>query len=85
VNPELYTVQVIGSHSKEKIDRFMKSGKSAQGYAWFESSYNAQPWYVVIKGIYRDRDAALGEAALVKKDTGLEPWVRSFENMNEVR
>ncbi len=85
VNPEFYTIQVMGSHSREKIDRFMESGKLAQGYAWFESSYNGQPWYVVIKGIYQDREAALSEAVEVKKITGLEPWVRSFETINEGR
>jgi len=81
MDPEFFTIQVIGSHSRDKIARLMASDGLRQGYGWFESRFQDRQWHVVIKGIYRDRDSARYEAASIKANTGLEPWVRNFRSI----
>jgi DamX protein len=83
MDPELFTVQVIASHSREKIERLMARDGLTQGYGWFESRFQDQPWHVVIKGIYSDRDSARYAVESIKANTGLEPWVRSFRSIQE--
>lgn len=59
IDEELYTLQILGSHSRDQINRFLLGLVNQDEYAWFESRFRQQKWYVVVKGIFPDQQSAI--------------------------
>jgi DamX protein len=75
--PDHYTIQLIGTHSREAMEAFIERHGLGSQAAWFKTSHRDKDWYVVVYGIYADRKLALTE--LKTLPAGLrraQPWAR---------
>jgi len=74
-----WTIQVLGSLSEETAHSFLGMGLDKKDYFYVKSSYQGQDWYVVLHGVYSNKEAA--RAALTSlpaeiRDAGA--WIRSL-------
>lgn len=80
--PQSYTLQVLGSRSLTKVKDFIGEQHERDKFAYFESRYQEQPWYVVVYGEFRDRPAALAAIESLPDDLrSLEPWARGLSGI----
>lgn len=74
-----YTLQLVGSSDRNAAIRYIRDRGLTNDAAYYATSRDGQPWYVVIYGNYADRDAA--QAALLHLPPTLRaasPWIRQF-------
>src|SRR3569623_126416 len=74
-----YTLQLVGSSDRSAALRYIRDRGITNDAAYYATSRDGQPWYVVIYGNYADRDAA--QAALLHLPPTLRaasPWIRQF-------
>ena len=74
-----YTLQLVGSSDRSAAIRYIRDRGITNDAAYYATSRDGQPWYVVIYGNYADRDAA--QAALLHLPPTLRaasPWIRQF-------
>lgn len=74
-----YTVQLLGSHSKQEVSEFIQQNRLQGKAIYYESNFQGKPWYVLVYGIYPTDQAA--EAALKQLPLAvqkLNPWVKSI-------
>jgi hypothetical protein len=83
IDENLYTLQVLGSHSRGQIDKFLAGLAGPGEYAWFETRFRQQKWYVVVKGVYPDRQSAINAVLKTEEVTGQKSWARSFGNIKQ--
>ncbi len=77
-----YAVQVMGSRSADGIRRFLDSNPGLGSGGYFATTYQGQPWYVVVSGQFADRSSAEDAiAALPDAVRELKPWVRSLADI----
>jgi DamX protein len=77
-----YAVQVMGSRSADSIRRFLDSTPGLGSGGYFATTYQGQPWYVVVSGQFADRSSAEDAiAALPDAVRELKPWVRSLADI----
>lgn len=74
-----YTLQLIGSTERNAVTQYIRDRGLMNDAAYYTTTRDGQPWYVVIYGSYPDRDAA--QAALLHLPSTLRaasPWIREF-------
>ena len=79
-----YTMQMLGSRTREGVIRFMEKFPSVKQFRVFETVNKGEPWFVVIFGRYQTRAEAL--AAVEDLPTGLQkqkPWVRRLSGIQK--
>ncbi|MFN3163007.1 MAG: AAA family ATPase [Pseudohongiellaceae bacterium] len=77
-----YAVQIMGSRSADNIRRFLDSTPDLNSGGYFATTYQGQPWYVVVSGQFADRGSAEDAiAALPDTVRELNPWVRSLADI----
>jgi septal ring-binding cell division protein DamX len=82
-NPAHYTVMLLGSHSKQAVLDFIRQQQLTGKAGYFQTRRKDAPWYVVIFGIYPDKQAALQAAAKLPAYPGTDkPWVRSIASVH---
>jgi hypothetical protein len=77
-----YTLQLVGARDRAAIDRFVARHGIEPPYAVFRSTLQGAPWYSLVAGDYRDRDAAI--AARDRLPAGLRGtgvWPRTFASV----
>jgi len=77
-----YTLQVLGAAVEKSARDFIRAQEQPQKFYMFTTSYKGKPWFVVIYGQYKDRNAAV-EASKNLPQTlrELRPWARSVQGI----
>jgi len=80
-----YTLQLVGSHSKNNILEYMAKQRVPEGYAYFETKRDDKSWFVVVGGQYPDRSTALAaiERLPVSNTDEIKPWARSVQSVRK--
>ncbi|MEX2131599.1 MAG: AAA family ATPase [Pseudohongiellaceae bacterium] len=80
--PQSYTLQVLGSQSEVKVHEFIAEQSGSSSFAYFESRYQNQPWFVAVYGDFKDREAASAAiATLPEALKTLRPWARALSGI----
>jgi DamX protein len=80
-----FVVQVFASYELASAKSFIKQYSSIKpALYWYETRHNNKPWYVVVAGVYKDRQSAQQAverwpAALRKQS----PWIRDIKAVQE--
>jgi DamX protein len=83
-SPEDYTLQLIGLRDAQGIPRFIKRNSLNGQAAYFRTSHQGQPWFVVLYGVYPNRGAAVkARSKLPPKLRGTGVWPRSFGSVQK--
>ena len=77
-HPEAYVLQLFGVSSRERLDRFLDAQAPGEPFAYFETRRGGSPWFVVLYGVYPDRESASNGANRLPSSVGGSPWIRSF-------
>lgn len=84
-SPDNYTLQLMGSHSIDNVQNFVRKYHLEGEMAVFSSRYREKTWYVLTFGIYQN--SAEAQAALDKLPATLrqtsKPWVRSLRSVQQ--
>lgn len=84
LNSQNYTVQLLGSHDKTSIEKFIARNNLQQQANIYRSELRGKTWYVAVYGqyntIHQARAAIAGLPASVKK---LRPWVKSLTTVQK--
>lgn len=79
-----YTLQMLGARSAQNAIDFIKANGSLSDFAFFETTYKGQPWFVVVYGEYASRESA--QAAVSRLPAALQqqkPWPRSIKGVQD--
>ena len=81
----LYSLQLLGSRSQKSVINYVKQYQlDLSRSAYYRGNYRGGEWYVLMYGIYPDRQAALearaGLPAAIRKG---KPWPRSLESVHQ--
>jgi DamX protein len=83
-SPEDYTLQLIGLRDAQGIPRFIKRHSLNGQAAYFRTSHQGQPWFVVLYGVYPNRSAAVkARSTLPPKLRSTGVWPRSFGDVQK--
>lgn len=84
INPNYYTLQLLGSHKKSDIIAFMRQHKLQNEAVYFHTYFNGQDWYVLISGDYPTlAQAKAARAKLPASLRVLNPWIRNFASVHK--
>jgi DamX protein len=83
-NPSHYVIQLVGTRHAAAAGKFVDDHKLGSKAAWFVTSHENKPWYVVVYGIYPD-NASARAAIKTLPDTlrAGSPWPRSVASVVE--
>lgn len=82
--PNRYTLQLVGARDRAAIERFVRKNRVKQPFAIFERTLNGRPWFSLVAGDYRDRDAAIAARdRLPKPLPKADSWPRTFASIQE--
>ncbi len=83
--PGNYVLQLIGAHDPEVINKVLESNPSIYDQvARFTTVNNNRRWYVLVYGLYKDRDSAVGHIPnLPERLRALGPWPRSLASIQQ--
>ena len=82
--PSNYVIQLVGTRNVAAADKFVDDHKLGPNGAWFLTSHENKPWYVVVYGMYPD--SASARAAIKALPEALRagsPWPRSVASVVE--
>jgi DamX protein len=80
-----FTVQLIGFHTLEALERFAADHVLPVVYYYRQESYQGRPWFVLIHSLHETREAA--EAVVAKLPPGLANlniWIRQLKADTEL-
>ncbi len=81
-----YTLQLLGSHNEQALRDFINTHKIASQSSYFKTQLNEKVWYVLVYGHYASKNKALiAIAALPQEIRQLQPWPRSYADINTAR
>lgn len=84
INPNYYTIQLLGSHKKSDIIAFMHQHKLQNEAVYFHTYFNGQDWYVLISGDYATlAQAKAARAKLPASLRNMNPWIRNFASVHK--
>ena len=77
-----YTLQMLGAGKRSSAEQFIQAQAEPQKFYMFQTRYKNKPWFVVVYGQYKDRNAAHAAAtALPSALTKLKPWARTIQGI----
>ncbi len=80
--PEHHTIQIFATYHLQSLDKFVVSRAIDKDFAWFETVHRGKPWYVLVHGIYQERnDARAAIAALPSALRQAKPWIRTIASI----
>lgn len=79
-----YTIQVMGSRSRDSAQQFVSQRLAGRTAGVISSSFQGQPWFVVAIGVFSDRLSALGVLQELPADLReYNPWARPIAEFQE--
>ena len=83
VPPDYYVVQLVALGTKEALEEYA-ARKALQGMSAARVERNGRLFYVLLLGVYPDRQAADDAAANLPPEFGeFDPWVRRVESLQQ--
>ena len=83
-DPSHYVIQVVGTRDASAVSKFLDDHKMGSKGAWFVTTHESKPWYVVVFGLYPDsRSARAAIETLPERLRAGSPWPRSVANVIE--
>lgn len=80
-----YMLQLLGTHTKETVNRFLAQHKLQGRASLYTTSRNGKPWYVVVYGPFPSRSKAMASiASLPPAVQALKPWPRAINGLKQV-
>ncbi|UTW03139.1 AAA family ATPase [Amphritea atlantica] len=77
-----YTLQMLGAGVRKSAEQFIRAQDEPQKFYMFQTRYKGNPWFVVVYGQYKDRDAAsAASASLPSALAKLKPWARTIQGI----
>ena len=84
MDSDAFVLQLMGSVEEQRARDLVKEHIGRIPLTYFESLLKGRPWFVVVTGPYKDKDAARrGIGALPGKLQREKPWVRSVSGVQE--
>lgn len=84
IDPNNYTVQLLGLREEQGILAMLKGLPSDEKYRYFRTEYQDGPWYVLVYGDFSDRQQAVNAAAaLPKKLRPKSAWIRRVSGIQK--
>ncbi len=83
-DPSNYVIQLLGARDASAVRKFVDNHQLGVKGAWYVTSHENKPWYVVVYGMYPDRASA--RAAIKTLPEALQagsPWPRSVASVVE--
>jgi len=81
LDPETFTLQLMFSTSQVEAEDFAASQKPTGDYRIYRKFGSNHEWYVVVFGVYDDRDSAEQDKSLFE-NTGHSCWVRKMSDVH---
>jgi DamX protein len=79
-----YTFQLMGSWDEQEVNEFIKTHALSGKVARFTSTRQGQPWYVLIYGLYPNKEAALkASEAWSAELAALPTWLRRMDSVQK--
>lgn len=79
-----YTLQLLGTRSRQAAVDFMGKHKAVSDLGFFETVHEGKPWFVVTQGRYTNRtQAQQGAGQLPEALSKLKPWPRSMGSIQQ--
>jgi len=83
-DPSHYVIQVVGTRDASAVSKFLDDHKMGSKGAWFVTTHESKPWYVVVYGLYPDsRSARAAIETLSEQLRAGSPWPRSVASVIE--
>ena len=84
--PTDYTIQLMGSHTYDRIDQLMTTVAEDEQFMLFETTHKNAPWVVLIYGHYQDRQKAVEAESKLPPDLRKlnKPWIRRVVGIQKV-
>jgi len=84
IDPNNYTVQLLGLREEQGILAMLKGLPSDEKYRYFKTEHQNGPWYVLVYGDFSDRQQAIdAAAALPKKLRPKSAWIRRVSGIQK--
>ncbi len=77
-------LQLLGTHDQVALKKIIKGMPMGNNIAWFTTVHNGEPWYVVVKGPYKDRAVAADAISAMPADLKKrKPWPRTVADVKK--
>lgn len=76
-----YTIQLSMSSLESRATKFVSQQAQQGDYAVYRKKGRINDWYVVVFGIYEDRETAKTDS-LTMKSEGVSPWIRTLATVH---
>jgi DamX protein len=81
-DPSHYVIQLVGTRDAAAAGKFLEDHKLGSQGAWFVTSHESKPWYIVVYGTYPDNSSARTAInALPETLRARSPWPRSVASV----
>jgi DamX protein len=83
-DPSHYVIQLVGTRDAAAAGKFLEDHELGSRGAWFVTSHENKPWYIVVYGIYPDNSSARTAInALPETLRARSPWPRTVASVVE--
>ena len=83
-DPSHYVIQVVGTRDASAVSKFLDHHELGSKGAWFVTTHENKPWYVVVYGMYPDNSSARAAIeTLPERLRAGSPWPRSVASVIE--
>ncbi len=83
-DPSHYVIQVVGTRDASAVGKFLDHHALGSKGAWFVTTHENEPWYVVVYGMYPDNSSARAAIeTLPERLRAGSPWPRSVASVIE--
>lgn len=77
-----YTLQLLGVRERKSVEDLVAELDNPERYRIVASTYDGKPWYVLVRGQYKDAEAAREAIQeLPEKFGGQSPWPRTIASL----
>jgi len=77
-------LQLMGTHDQQAFKKVLKEESLGNDIAWFTTVHDGKPWYVVVKGPFKDRAAATATISSLPADLKKrKPWPRTVASVKK--
>jgi len=82
--PKHFTLQLAGTHSREKVVQYLQDGNWDQKIGYVSTKRDSNDWFVAIYGDFANKAAASkAKQQLMNQSKKLKIWARSFASLTQ--